>query len=347
MLSHTVETRREGWFAWEGPEYNTVISSRVRLARNLTTFPFTHRLTGAQRLELRRTVEEVLQQIEQEYAVVDAATLHDRTRRFFEGRGLLSAEDGLTFLSLDERIALRLAMTDHLRIHGFAGGLDLGTATASARSLDHELEKKLDYAVSMRLGYLSPMVDRVGTGLSASVMMHVPALAHSEEREAIGDQLVGPESDRITVRRFGTGEQSAASLHVFSCYATLGETEEETLAVLERFVRRLLHYEQAARDQLHAHHGEDLIEAASRAYGTLLHARRLGVEEALELLSVVRMAAVDGKINEVEARDSTRLLFLVQDSQVAALEDDDAAPIEERRARLVRSVLTKSKSTDN
>lgn len=344
MLSHSVTATRDGWFSAEGPEYAVVVSSRVRLARNLSAYPFPHRMSETQRLEMRRTVEEVLQEIDVPYSVLDAAVMHDRMLSFFRGRGLLPVEDqsAVSFLEENGNLFVQLSRGDHLRINAFAGGLDLAGATARAREVDRVLEGRLQYAVSMRLGYLSPIVDRVGTGLTASVMMHLPALSHSEERVEIGEQFPGGESDRITVRRFGIGERSAASLHVFSCRAALGETEEETLAVLERFAGRLLHYEVEARDQLRASHGDELAEAGARAYGTLLHARRLGVEEALELLSIVRMSVFDEQLDQIGAGNCTRLLFLVQDSQVAAIDPDDSISLEERRANLVRSVLRSS-----
>lgn len=344
MLSHTVEPTQEGWFSAEGPEYAAVVSSRVRLARNLSSYPFTHRMTESQRLEMRRSVEQVLQEPEERFTVLDAATMHAPTLRFYRGRGVLPPDEpeAISYLSGDGSLFIQLSREDHLRINAFAGGLDLAEAAERARRVDRILEAQLPYAVSMRLGYLSPLIDRAGTGLSASVMLHLPALSHSEERAALGDQVTADEWERITVRRFGTEERSVASLHVFSCRAALGETEEETLAVLERFTARLLHYERNARDELRRNHGEELVEAAARAYGTLLHARRLGVEEALELLSVLRLSVVDGQMDQVAAGDCTRLLFLVQDSQVAALRPDDSSPIEARRADLVRSVLRSS-----
>lgn len=344
MLSHTVETTQGGWFSVEGPEYATVVSSRVRLARNLSAFPFTHRMSQTQRLALRRSVEEVLQELAEEFFVLDAATMHTATLEFFRGRGLVPSEDpeAVSFLRVGGELFIQLSREDHLRINAFAGGLDLGVATERARAIDRELEARLSYAVSMRLGYLSPLIDRVGTGLSASVMMHLPALSHSDDRASLGDQFTGGESERITVRRFGTGERSAAALHVFTCRAALGETEEQTLAVLERFTTRLLHYELEAREALRTSHGDELAEAAARAYGTLLHARRLGVEEALELLSVVRFSLFYGQLDDVEAGDCTRLFFLVQDSQVATLDPDDSTSLEARRANLVRSVLRSS-----
>lgn len=344
MLSHTVEPTRDGWFSAEGPEYATVVSSRVRLARNLSSVPFTHRMTESQRLEIRRMVESVLQDAEERFVVLDAATMHAPTLAFYRGRGLLPQEEteAVSYLHEENAFFIQLSREDHLRINAFAGGLDLAVAAERARTADRILEARLPYAVSMRLGYLSPLIDQAGTGLSASVMLHLPALSHSEERASLGEQITEGEWERITVRRFGSDERSAASLHVFSCRAALGETEEETLAVLERFATRLLHYERDAREELRERHGEELAEAAARAYGTLLHARRLGIEEALELLSVLRLSVVSGQMDQVAAGDCTRLLFLVQDSQIAALMPDVSTSIEARRADLVRSVLRSS-----
>ena len=344
MLSHTVDIGRESWFSDEGPEYEIAISTRVRLARNLGVLPFPHKMSTAQHTELRRAVEEVLHEVEEEYTVLDASSMHAGVRSFFQGRGLLplSDLDAVSYTRGDERLFVQLAREDHVRISGFAGGFDLRSAMTNARAIDRVLEEKLEYAVSMRLGYLAPAIDRVGTGVSASIMMHLPALSHSEGREDLNEQLSGVESDRITVRRFGGDGGSLASLHVFICRAALGETEDETLSVLERFAERLLHYEREAREALRAHHDDDLAEAAARAYGTLLHARRLGVEEALELLSVVRMSVFDGQLDSIRAGDCTRLLFLVHDSQVAALDPDDSIQIDIRRANLVRSILANS-----
>jgi protein arginine kinase len=347
MLSHTVHTRPDGWFAEDGPQYESVVSTRVRLARNLSTYPFPHRMTNDQVLDLRRSIETVLQASEEAFTVLDARVLGETARMFFRGRGLLPVEDpdAVTYVRDDERLFLQPGREEHLRINAFAGGLDLDRAWHNAQTLDTTLEHGLTYAVSMRLGYLSAMIDRVGTGLSASIMMHLPALAHIEDRGELRRHLADGESTRITVRGFGVGEYSTASLHIFTCRAALGEEETETLAVLERFAERLLHYEREARDELSSRHGDEFAEAASRAYGTLLHARKLGLDEALELLSVLRLAVCTGHVEAVRAGDCTRLLFLVQDSQVAALMPDAGVPIDARRAQLVRSVFDRTDPT--
>ena len=329
MLSHATAPGADIWFPLDGPENDVVVFSRVELARNLGTIPFPQRMSDDDAITLRRRIEDSFQRIEHPFRFVDPEQLAPRLLDCYRYRGYFghNGPGGPAVIHDDGRLFVRLRGTDHLHIVSYGGGTGLVEARERCDELDGFLESNLEYAVSLQLGYLSPEIRRVGTGLSASMLLHMSALEQSEGIEGVS----GETSERVHMQRLGL-------LYRISCRSEFGEREEATLAVLAEYGGRLVHYEREARDELVRRHGDALSDAAHRALGTLLHARRLSWHETSEMLSLLRLAVGAGLMEGVRLNVVTELMFVGHDSQVAVLCDDDGSDVDVRRARLLQSV---------
>lgn len=337
MIHHSETPRVTSWYSLDGPDRDVVIVSQITVNRNLAGFAFSHLLPDEEELRLRRTINDALYAMEEEFALVDGETISPELRAFYEDRGVLVPGDrpGTAALRDSCDVMIRIGTGDHLRISGFSGGFDLFSARARATALDTQLESHLEYAVSLKMGYLAPDIQRVGTGLHGTTLLHLPAIEHSE-----GFQL--PEDgadDRVLLKRYGGESDSNGSLYAATCLAEFGESEEETVTTLADFTKRLLHYEREARAELTRRHGDEIADTAGRALGTLRHARRLTAEETLDLLSVLRLGVSLGNVEEVDLSQVSDLLFVSRDSQVRVLTHENEAPIDVARAALVRRLL--------
>ncbi len=341
MISHAPVATRSGWFSLPGPERDIVLSSRIRLKRNISSLPFYPRMTSDEELHLRRLLEATFDESSRTFVQVDGATVNDALRRYFVERGILDPDndEAYAFLARDGRQIIRSGPSDHVVCDTIRGGLDLEETLQEAFHLDAELEQRLQYAVALHHGYLFPDIERVGSGLSASIMVHLPGLEQSGGLVDVSREL---RRENVGIRAFGSGSDSTAALYLVLARANWGMNEADTLAELEGYGEALLHYERAARDDIFADHRDVVVEAGHRAFGTLRHARRLSVEEAFGLLSVVRFAVSFGEPVGLELEAIDELLFLIQPGHVTTLQSSDAGedePEAERRAAFVRDII--------
>ena len=329
MLTHNLAPQPSLWFSPEGPDNGVVVVSEIQLARNLASLPFCHRMDETQETELRKRTESAFQGLDETYSLIDAERLTPTLRDFYQYRGYLTPRwpRSLSVAHEESRSFVRLGGTDHVVIAARTGGFDLTGPRTRCEHIDQVLEHELDYAVSLRLGYLGPDVRRVGTGLTAAVTLHLSAL---EQGEAL-DVLNGAEDGAF-------GISSAQGLYRVEYRAQAGETEEETLSKLAGYASRLVHYETEARNELVARHGDAVSEAAHRALGTLLHARRLALAEAAELLNLLRFAVAVGLVQEISLPTVTTMMMLSHDSQVAVLTEEGDSSLDGRRTQLIRAL---------
>lgn len=349
MINHTATPRISSWYSLLGPDRDIVIASNVNVDRNLVGFPFIHLCSDEDTVRLRKTIDGALYAIDEDLTLIDGESLGTDLRTFYEERGILIAGDrpGITAVTASQDGMIRIGAGEHLRVSGFAGGFQLNTAAVRTTGLDTQLEEHLEYAVSIKLGYLAADIQRVGTGLFATTLLHLPAIEHSEGFQLGGEGHPGAVShqgaqhgeNRVVLSRYGGEASGNGSLYTVSCIAEFGESEEETLAMLAGFTERLVHYEREARNELVRRHGDELADTAGRALGTLRHARRLTADETMDLLSVLRLGVSLGYIDEVELSTVSDLLFVGRDSQVRVLVEDKEAPIDVARATLVRRTL--------
>jgi len=328
------------------PDADCVLSSRIRLARNLIGFPFVNRANPAQcsdvvhRVQATRLGGPFASGVR--WVNVQATTAEDRLLLF--ERNLISRpfvesnHPRCVAISADESASVMVNEEDHLRLQMLAPGLQLGPIVERMLELDRTLEHGLEFAFHPRFGYLTACPTNVGTGLRVSVMLHLPALHILEELEKV--QRAAKDL-HLAVRGFhGEGTEALGDFFQISNQTTLGRGEHD---LVEEFVHsivlRFVAYERAARQALLERDASSLEDRVYRALGILRACRLLSLDEAIKFLSRVRLGVAIGRITEVSLPLVDRLMLEVQSAHLAratgcTLGDDRAA-----RANLVRSAL--------
>ncbi len=333
------------WFMEEGPLYETAISTRVRLARNLSGYPFPGRIGAAELAEVDGRVRKALDAVGQELDGMerDWDEIPRPVQRMLEERRLVSSRfsdhpGGRFLLRADQRLSVQLNFRDHLHIAAMGSGLDLKRVWEDADRLDSRLESSLGYAHSLELGYLTSDITQAGTGLRASVMVHLPALSRSH----FLDRALGAVTQMgFSVRGFFGTEESFGEMYILANEVALGLSEEEILKGLDRVVRRLDGYEQKVRRELVSQEQNRWEERIYRAWSELNQNRNLTQEETISHLSALRLGAVLGWFDYLPLKDITMLFTFAQKGHILNIMRDDEDE-GEARARIVRAVLNRT-----
>lgn len=313
------------WLRGSGPESDIVISSRIRLARNLAEFPFVRRASDEEKSQIAKATLGKMESIEawKEMLYLNLDGLDDIDRQFLVERQLMSREmaesdgDRAVVIDCDERFSVMVNEEDHLRIQVMCSGLDLQAAWQRIDDLDNELEQKLNYAFHESLGYLTACPTNVGTGLRVSVMLHLPALVITREIEKVFRSL---QKINVAVRGlYGEGSQFMGDFYQVSNQITLGRTESELVETVSEVVPRIIEYERRAREFLVNESEQDLHDDVSRAYGILCTAKKISSEETLHYLSKVRMGVNLGLIRSIEIETINKLFVHTQPAHLQKL----------------------------
>ncbi len=337
------------WLSGRGPDAEVVLSSRVRLARNLAGIAFPHRadpaaLEGAfARIRDSLRGASTLERAEV-WALEDLSAWD---RRFLAERHLLTPRleerqgPGGVCVGPGERVAVMIHEEDHLRIQAVASGFDPASALAAAVALDRALEASLEFAASPDRGYLTACPTNVGTGMRASVLVHLPGLVLAGEIRKV-HRAVG-EMGMAVRGWFGEGSRALGDFHQISNQRKLGWTEEETVENLVRVTRRILDLERESRERLLEDRGRRrrLEDRVHRSSGLLRSARLLTVDAVMAATSDVRLGKWMNYFEGVPAEVLNRLALRVQPAHLGrqegrVLEGEEA---EWARARLVRAEL--------
>jgi len=272
-----------------------VISSRVRLARNLRNLPFPGWAKKAERiktLELVRPAVEGLPEMANSFSEVLEA-LSPLEKQVLVERHLISREHAAkgvgsaVVINLEQTLSVMINEEDHLRIQAILTGLQLEKVYEIIRKADEELEQTLDFAFHDRLGYLTACPSNVGTGMRASAMLHLPALVMSDQ---MGKIINSVNKIGLVVRGLhGEGTEAMGNLFQVSNQTTLGETEEEIIEHLNKVILQIINHEKNARDLLVANRPVMLLDQIGRAFGILNHAHSMSSKEALNLLSIIKL----------------------------------------------------------
>ena len=326
------------------------ISCRVRLARNLRGEKFPDWAGEADR---RRVFDQVAPWLAQEAGIdqariVAVADLDEATRALLRERHLISRDlmergpgAGLV-ASGDERVAVMINEEDHLRVQVIEPGMDLRRAWAVADALDTRLESRFEYAFSRKLGYLTACPSNVGTGLRASVMVHLLGLRLTEELDAV---LRALERLRLTVRGVG-GEVSEAAGHMFqiSNQETLGEDESSLIDDLLDLVGAVVHQERNARLRLRRDNPETLVDCVARALAIIQSARIMETEEALDYLSALRLGVEMNLVRRLTVAEVDRLALGIQPGHLQRSQGETLEPPRRDvvRAQVMRDTLARA-----
>lgn len=294
-----------GWLSRQGQHDDLVVSSRVRIARNIEGLPFSHWASSA---DLKRIAESCLLAIPDCPSMARASILgvehfDSLDRKYLVERYLISrelAESGMErFVAVDrgEFCSVMVNEEDHLRLQVLMSGLNLREAWQRVDALDDEMEQRIHYAFSHTYGYLTACPTNAGTGIRCSVMVHLPALVISQRIKKV---LAAVTQIGLTVRGLaGEGSEIAGNLFQISNQWTLGASEEETIEKLENILEQIVENERKTREDLWSEVRIALEDKVWRAYGVLSHARIVNSKEALDLLSHVRLGLDLGLIRGV------------------------------------------------
>lgn len=339
------------WLVSTGEHADIVLSSRIRLARNIAGFNFSARERDGERLRILAQVREAMPRVPSlagglvlrmdELSPVDRQVLRER---HLVSRELVGAEGAgdlhpASAVVVSHDAGVMVNEEDHLRLQVFRSGFDIAGALQAALKADRELGDQVPYAFHRDFGFLTSCPTNTGTGLRASVMLHLPGLVLTQE---ISKVLRGLQQMGLTHRGlYGEGSDVVGSFFQVSNQTTLGRSEEELADHLQRVVRRLIDQEYAARRVLARDAGYIIEDKLWRAYGTLRHARSLGADEAMNLLSGVRLAVGLNLVTGLGLYTLNKLLVFGQTAHLAHAAGRTLTESEANvaRARYVRGVL--------
>lgn len=346
------------WLRGVGPVSDIVMSSRIRLARNLEKLPFATRGTKTSQAEVLRQAKEGV-----EHAptlgtpwVFEMADLDEVDRQFLVERHLISREHAMrpdhraVAIGQGEVISIMINEEDHLRIQVMQSGLNLRDAWMIIDALDDELSAALPFAYSTDWGYLTCCLTNTGTGLRASVMAHLPALVITKQ---INKVLHAITKLGLTARGlYGEGTEASGNFFQISNQVALGRSEEELIENIERILKQVIGHEQNARESLVTNSRAQLEDRIWRAYGILRYAQTMSSNETLDLLSAVRLgvdlgltsngsAAAAGGDKPLDRAIVNELLIASQPAHLQKLEGVKLSAQERdaKRASLIRKRL--------
>ncbi|MFA9556444.1 protein arginine kinase [Evansella sp. AB-rgal1] len=337
------------WMNNEGPDSDIVLSSRVRLARNISDAPFP--ITAS-----KEKLEEIISLVNTTFAkknhekfgeleLLKMEDMKQNEKRVLVEKHLISpnlsdeSKAGAVLLSEDESLSIMINEEDHFRIQVLLSGFQLSEGLKCANEIDDWMEDKVDFAFEEKRGYLTSCPTNVGTGLRASVMMHLPALVITRQMNRI---LPAINQLGLVVRGiYGEGSEALGNLFQISNQMTLGKSEEDIVEDLRSVVSQLIQQERAARESLLEHSKLQMEDRVYRSFGILSYSRNMESKEATQRLSDVRLGIDMGLIDDVSGNILNELMILTQPGflQQYAGEILSAEKRDQRRATLIRERL--------
>lgn len=338
------------WYLEKDFESDIVVSSRIRLARNIAGLPFPSGMTDEQRNELKECVKRAIRESNTPFArslkLIDMKDVPEIEARAMVERHVVSSEfiadkrDRAVILSEDESISIMIGEEDHIRIQVICGGLQLEKAYDVAEQLDSLLCGSLNFAFDDRLGFLTECPTNLGTGLRASVMLHLPMIENAGQIPVLAESVnkIG-----FTVRgMYGEGSRAKAALYQISNQITLGISEKNALDNLKIITAQLVEKERREREKLNKLKIEDIC---MRACGILSNARIMSSEEMMKLLSEIKLGQSMGIIK----KDIEPMRLMVEGHPYMLMRRFGQMSADERdiyRANIMRSNFEKGENNE-
>ena len=342
LLKHPAD-----WMTGAAAGTSVVLTSRVRLARNLRREPFPGWSTKERRVSVLDRVKpevEALPEMKNGFSQeLDALTSLQKQvlveRHLISREQAARGEGSAAIVNRKQALCLMINEEDHLRMQSIRPGLALKEAYDLVSSVDSQLEGNLEFAFDHEIGYLSACPTNLGTGMRASAMLHLPGLVLSDQ---IAQVLQAVGKLQLAVRGFfGEGTESLGNLFQISNQSTLGESEDAIIRRLERVIQQVASHERNARQKLLEDDPDMICDRVGRAYGTLRHAHVIPSKEALNLLSILRLGAELGFFPAETGGVCDSLLMEIQPAHLQLHSGEKLNP-EQRdaiRAKIIRSRL--------
>jgi protein arginine kinase len=313
LLDHPGE-----WLQGIGPESDVIVSSRVRLARNLAYFRFPSRLSPQERGDLLRQVTSGIAGLKDSadlcYCDLEAGDALER--QFLVERQLISqshaVEEGprAVFFDRSEKISILINEEDHLRVQATGSGFSLKPLLHAVEDSQRRIEDRFTFAYHPRFGYAASSLKNTGTGLRVSVLIHLPAVAWTRQIDKV---LRALQKINCLVRGlYGEGSRASGNFYQLANGATLGTSEERIVEAYNDLILQVVAYEREARTSLVRQAGPKLKDRVARAYDALRASSSLTADQGIDLLSSVRLGIQMGLIKELTIPVLNQLLLQIQ-----------------------------------
>ena len=333
------------WYEMIGKDADVVVSSRVRLARNLADYPFGKRLNEPSAKEIIEKVRSVFDGVEDysftDYSTADPIFKLAEAERHKISREFASSKGQSALIESDEnQVYIMVLEEDHIRIQSIKAGLSLEEAYEAAQKADKIIDSSLRIAYDEKLGYLTHCPTNLGTGMRASVMMFLPALTNAGGIRSLQNQLgkIG-----LTIRGMsGEGSSADGCLYQISNQVTLGTSEEEILSKLSKICEKITEQERKLREELKADESGRFTDRIMRSYGTMLYATLVDTAELMKLYSDVRLGASLGMIEGLAPSKLDEMLVRCMPGVISSENKGVTTPARRDRVRaeMIRSVLS-------
>ena len=345
-LDDLLSTQGE-WLRSTGPNSDIVMSSRIRLARNLAKYPFSHWASKKEQEEVLQTAKQAVSSSEKikTSLCLDIGKLDTIDRQFLVERHLMSKEHTVNSenkgLCIGERevVSIMINEEDHMRIQVMKSGFDLRDAWYIINEIDDELGELLEYAYEPNFGYLTACPTNAGTGMRASVMLHLPSLVMTKQ---IGKVLQAITKLSLTARGlYGEGTEASGNFFQISNQVSLGHKEEDVIDNIERIIKQVVDHEQSAREALVSQNKDVLVDRIWRAYGTLKSAHIITSDETIDLLSLVRLGVDMNLIKKLDRALINELFIIIQPAHLQKIEKKKLTPNQRdaKRADIIREKI--------
>lgn len=356
MQAELFKNPRNPWLDGHGAESDIVLSSRIRLARNFKALPFPNRADlaelGAVETRVQAAIVDLEQVFDTHFDVIGLERLNSLERKALLAKRLISAEhmakteNRSLVISEDTGISIMVNEEDHLRIQCMASGFDLDTLLTRVNMADDVFEAREEIAFDEDMGYLTSCPTNLGTGLRASVILHLPGLVFTRQ---LGKIINASTQLGLAVRGlYGEGSEARGNLFQISNQLTLGYTEQEIITNLKTAVKEIIIQERAARSAIYKNSPDVVENRVWRSYGVLKYARAVGGNEALALFSEVRLGIELGIINDMPANSLNELVIATRNGFLQnQAGSSNLSPLEmdKMRANVIRDTLERAAVT--
>lgn len=337
------------WLRGTGPHADIVMSSRIRLARNLVPYPFSHWASKKQEQDVMKMTEEALakSKVMKGMMLQRMNEASDVDKQFLLERHLVSREFILRpeFKSVavnpKEIVSIMINEEDHLRIQVMQSGFNLAEGWRIADQVDDELSDILPFAYDKEWGFLTACPTNTGTGLRSSVMLHLPALVMTKQINRVVQAI--SKLGMVVRGLYGEGTEAEGNLFQVSNQFTLGQSEIETIDHIERIIRQIIGHEENSRKQLMKQNKDLLHDKIWRAYGILKNAFIISSKETIQLLNMIRLGVDLGVIEDLDRRVINELFIVTQPAHLQRIEGKLLSQSERdvKRAVLIKQYLSK------
>lgn len=331
------------WYFENGPESDVVVSTRIRFARNISGHKFNSIAT-------KEDEEKVLDIFKNNNVVpelkfirlsdLDELMQNSLVEKHVISRDILNVESAGILLNADEDVCVMINEEDHVRIQAMNPGLELEKTLKTAEDIDNKIAEKVEYAYSDLYGYLTTCPTNVGTGLRASVMLHLPALRITGR---IGRVLDVVNKVNLDVRGvYGEGTEAIGDMYQVSNKVSLGVTNQEIISSVKSIVNKIIEQERNAREYLMTR-GIDFEDRVCRDYGILTSARKLSYDECAKLVSMVKLGVDLGIIKKIDSRKVNEISIATKPATLQKCCKEILGPKErdEKRADIIKMIVNK------